>query len=828
MSGLFDDLLQSCRLLRRHVPFTVLATLLFGLGMGAAAVLFSVCDALLLRPLPVLEPDRLVRPVRVRIGGVGPLSDFREEVYLAWKQRAQSLLDVSASIDLNAVYHDGELPERVRVQAVSSSYFSVFGVGASLGRVLHAVDDEPGTDTRAAVLSFDFWRRRYQEDTGILGRRVLVQGHPFFIAGVLPKGFSGENIDLRPDVRISLPSSAALLFDGDSLRYDIVARLRNGVSLSSARDEANGLFRSTMDAVLAQHPDTDDRVRAYELPGDFRLEPIPRGISRLRTQYAKALTLSMAGAGVLLLMLCANISGLLLARYVARKHEFALRLAIGAPHWRLFRLSIIECLLLASLGSLAGLVLAHAMLPLVVRALPPMRLLDATTVPLALQISLDHRVAAFAMLLGLIAALITGFAPALQAARTSLGTMLREATASYSSRARSLLLMTQVALCVVLVASAGLLIDALHSLRTADPGFALHSVVSFSIDPNLAVKSPKPMQALLQRLLAEVKTLPGVEQASFSSRPLLRGTGLKVTVAPAGQRAGAADFMNTSIHVVSAEYFSTVGLQITMGRTYTPADLLPTPAGTPRPAVVNQAFVRRFFAGALPLGQRFGTTGQKVAKPDYEIIGIVSDARYRSLREPVPPTVYQPLRLNQSFPGVLYVRTTVAPSTIIQPLRQLFRRIAPQLPLTEVTTLHEDVESSLWPERAIAAITGAFSLFAMLIVAVGLYASISFLVSQRTREIGIRKALGASHEDICASIAKQTAGLVGGGGLVGIAIWFLARPAMASLLYEPSPTELGPLILAVGLIIAVTLAAIVFPVIRAVRIEPSSALRHDG
>jgi predicted permease len=828
-----NDVVQAARFARRNPGFTVMATMLLGLGIGAATVLFSALDALLLRPLPVHDPDRIVRLARVRQGGVETLTDFREDVYLALSRQAQNLTHVSAFLDLNAAYQDGDQPQRVRVQAVSASYFSLFGVRAHLGRVLKPDDGDSGSSSRAAVLSFDFWTRRYGRERAILGRKVLLQGQPFWIAGVLPRNFTGTSIDTSPDIRIALHSVPLVTGDREVRRetrwYEIIARLRNGANIHAARHEANALFGRAMDQALTGQPDLDDRIREYELSGDFRLEPIPRGVSRLRKQYSNAAVFLLAAAGLLFTMLCANVSGLLLARYAARTHEFAVRLSIGASPGRLIRLAMVESFLLAVFGGLVGLGFAHIMLPLLVRSLPPVRLLDATTVPLALNIGLDLRVAAFATTISLLTAVAITLLPAIRAAGTDPHAALRAVDTPRSTHWRSLLLTSQIALCTVLLVSAGLLIATLGNFRALDPGFNADRVVTFAMDLDLVDKTPGQLRDGMERMLAQVKALPAVRQAAYSSRPLMRGTGIKATVAPAGQTPATGDFMNTSIHVVTDGYFDTLGLQLVAGRVYGRSDYESVPAaGKPRPIVVNQALSRHFFPGSSPVGKRFGTTGRAPAKPDYEIIGVVSDAKYRSLREPVPATMYQPLVLGNSTPGVLHVRTEVAPSSMIQPIRRALRQIEPRLPVTEVTTLEEDLEASLWSERAVAVLAGVFGSFAALVVAAGLYGLVSFLVLQRTREIGIRIAVGARTVHILALITNQTLKPAAVGILWGVALSFPAARAMQSLLFGVSPTEATPLIAAVLLILATMAAASALPTLRAVRTEPVVALRRDA
>lgn len=823
MSGAFEDLREALRLLIRDARFSVLALLLLGLGMGATVSVFAVFDALLFRPLPVSRPDSLVRVVRDQVR-LGPRSDFGYTFFTTLREHSRSLEDIAATHQTNAGYQDQGESERVRLETASASYFALFQARPYIGRVILKEDESSDSTALPAVLSFRFWQRRYGGDGHILGRKILIQNQPFILVGVARKEFHGATVESSADVWAPL-RAIEVLYPGSQSRddfasYEIFARLPDGVSLSQARDESYSLFRATIEKESAR---TGERP---ELLGDFRLEPIPRGVSRMRTQFSGALRFLMAASGVLGVMAATSVMGLLLARFAARAHEFSTRLALGASPGRLFRLATFESLLLSTGGGMLGVLLTAMTAAMVPRVLPPVRLLDATTVPLALRVEIDWRVLAFLFFAILATTALAAAAPAVRIARTDPWSALRAARATGRARGRSLLVVFQIGLCTLLLTVAAQLAFTLRNLRALDPGFTTKRVVSFAVEPRLVGKDGTQMGRLIETWKEQVKALPGVRSAALSGRPLMHGTGQKTTVAQAGQRAPRSDFLNTSIHGVTPEYFDTLGLRIHSGRNFLPSDFGPQRANTGEPRIVNEAFVNRFFPEGSALGKRFGTGVEVEVKPKFQIIGIVTNARYRSLREPLQPTMYGPWA--PGSPAVLYVRTDAAPSSLVQPVRELLRRLAPELPIHEITTLDQEVETSLSGEKLLAGLACSFGFLAVLIVAMGLFGLLSFVVTQRTREIGIRIAVGAQPIHILSLISIQTLRLTAAGIGIGLLAAYHAARGLESLLYEVSAQDPAAWLFTVPFVIAVSAAAAAVPTLRALRIQPASALRGDG
>jgi len=517
---------------------------------------------------------------------------------------------------------------------------------------------------------------------------------------------------------------------------------------------------------------------------------------------------------LLLLLMCSNVAGLLLARGASRREEIAVRLALGATRARLMRQMFAESALLAGLGAAGGWLIAVVSMPLLLAALPPLRDRATTRLALSLDTSPDTRVLLFAIGISLVTAVLFGLAPALSAARVSVDSILRGTRSSRGARGRALLVVFQVALCTVLLAGAGLLVRSFRQLHGMDPGFDRDRVVTFTANPGLSGYSNEQCDNLRLALLDRVRALPGVASAASSSMPVMRGSGMKTTVAPEGRKIRPADFLNTSLNTVSAEYFDTMGVRVLQGRGFQESDRGVKPARV----VVNRAFARQFYPDTDPLGRRFVNSIATM----FEIIGVVNDVKYRSLREPVPPTFYN---LGSDDVFILYVRTRMQPQAIIQPVRRALAALDPALPFIEVHTLAEEVDASAASERLTATLASLFGLLAAALAAVGIYGLLSYAVSQRRREIGIRMALGARPADIGEMVGRQAVLLVSIGVAAGLAASWEAAPLVQSLLYGVSPADGISLAAAAAFVLLISALATVIPAGRATRVEPASALR---
>ncbi len=817
MSGLLRDLRHALRQVRREPWFATAVIALFALGIGLNAAIFTLVDGVLLRPLPVKHPGELVRLVR-NIRNVGLRSYFTYDAYLAVKDKSASLADVVGFSDWNATVREGSGASRVRVQVVTGNFFSMLGVPALYGRVLTAEDEFAQAGAPPVVLSYSYWRGQFQSDRQVVGRIITLEERAFTVVGVTPQSFNGLEVESGPDIRVPL-AAAALLSRGTDHesyltdQYTLAARLRPGVGLAPAEAET----RSLVDATL------DEKTRA--LDQRLELEPAGRGISLLRPRFRTGLLLLLSGVGMLLLLICANVGGLLLARASSRRQEIAIRLAIGATGPRLVLQWMTESLVLTSLGAGAGIGLAYAAIPILVRNLPEVRDFGATRLTLSLDLRADYRLFAFTLLLCVVCTLIA-CAPAALSARSQVAGWLRSTRGSTRQPLRWTLVALQTGLCAFLLAGAGVLVSTFQNLRALDPGFDRDHVATFSVDPAMARYTPQQVAALETQLVARVRALPGVRSAGIAAIGLMHGTGMKTTIAPAGETAPRDDFMNTSLNFVTAEYFETMGIPLLAGRNFRPDE---TAASKPAPVLVNRAFVRRFSASADPMGRTFGNGGQGAAPAALQVAGVVGDAKYRSLREAIPPVVYQlwdpkSMGLN-AF--TLHVRTSNRPDRIIQAVRRELAANDPRLPFFEVRTLAQEVDATLWSERALAWFSSAFSLCALVLASLGLYATLVYAIAQSRREIGIRRALGARAWDILRFLSARPLQFAVLGVAAGLAAFYVTDPVLGKALYGVSPADPLRLLATTAGVLLVALLAIVVAVQAAWRLDPAILLREE-
>ncbi len=801
---MLQDIRYAARSLRNNAGFTLVAALLIALGIGANCVIFSALNAVMLKRLAARDPQQLFRVV-TNLPQLGKRSYMSIPFYQALRERSRLVSEAFGEQEDFAALTEPGPAEQIRVREVTPNFFSALGVRALYGRVLTAGDAD------AAVISYAFSIRRFSRDA--VGRSIAISGRRYTIVGVLPKDFNGIAMDTGPEVRVPVRNVGTNGSDAkgsnDKIAIELSVRLKDGVSPQQAAAEINSIHH-------AVEP---------EDPVALELEPLEHGISRFRDRFSSALWFLVAAVGVLLLLVCANVAGLLLARSAARRQEIAVRLALGATRSRLIRQMLTENLLLAAIGGAGGLAFAFAATPLVARAIPPMRDFAAEITPLSIDLHPDWRVLGFSLLLCLATAMLFGLAPAWSASRSALHEALRSARSSAGWRGRQALVIFQVALCTVLLASAGLLIRTFEKLDHLDAGFDRDHVVTFTVNPELAGDSAAQADSVKQAWIERVRAMPGVEAAGVGTRGLMRGSGIKSSMGVDGQLIAPAEFMNTSMNSVSAEYFDALGIRLIAGRTFVPADATRTPV----PVIVNEAFVRHFFLDGGAIGKRVGGARRgEAVKGDREIIGIVTDAKYRSLREPVPPTEYgfDSRPSNERF--ILHVRTANRPESIIAPVREALRAIDPALPIIEIHTLAEEVETSMWSERLVAQLASAFGMLAAILTAVGLYGLIAYAVAQRTREIGIRIALGARSADISRAVGIPALTMVIAGFLAGLGASLLLAPAIRSLLYETPPHDSINLLFSGTLLILIAAAAVCAPILRALRIDPAIALRSEA
>jgi len=499
---------------------------------------------------------------------------------------------------------------------------------------------------------------------------------------------------------------------------------------------------------------------------------------------------------------------------------------LGANAWRVTRQLLTESLLLAVPGGALGVLLTYACMPLLLAALPPIRDRAAVVQPLAVHVAVDMRVLGFAILTSVLTALLSGVSPAMRAARQDLAGVLRGSrTVTARLSGRNILVVVQVAVCVLLLVSASLLVETFDRMRRMDAGFDRDHIITFIIDPGLKGYRPDRAALLSRQLLERTRSSPGVVAAGIASRGLMRGTGFKRTIGLAGAPISRDEFLNCSVNSITPGYFDAMGMRIVAGRDFAGSENNRQKPGT---LIVNEAFVRHFLPGQRALGRLVGSKGPDgLGLPQYEIIGVTSDAKYRSLREEIPPTVYQVVVNGCDSGFILHLRTRGQPAAMIAPVREALRSLDPELPFIEVRTLREEVEMSIWQESLLAALSTMFGGFAALLAGIGLYGALDYAVKARTREIGVRVALGADPLRVVRLLSGETLLLVTAGAAAGLAIYAVAARWLRQVLYGVAPSDPMAVGSALLFIAVIALLATVPPTWRAVRIDPASTLRHE-
>jgi macrolide transport system ATP-binding/permease protein len=809
-----QDLRYALRQVRRAPGFFACAALLIAIGIAANTQIFTLVNALLLRPLPVRDPGNLVQLFDIR-PKVPPNPYYANRFYKDFVKSSSTLFSAVGQIESVVALEQSARADRVHVCKVTDNYFRDLGVEALLGRVLGRGDDH------TVVLSYAYWSRAFGRDAGAIGQKVKLHGHAFTIVGVASREFNGTVIDSSPDLWMPFANTMDLQNvpnpDMDRYPIEIIARLRPGVTITRAQEEATLFY-----ARYLRQQSGDNNA------GRLEVRSIANGLSPLRDQSRAGLILLLAGTGVLMLMVCANVGGLLLARSIAREKEAAVRLAIGASRMRIVAQNLTDGLLVTAMGGLAGWLLAAVTMPLLLHLMPPARGIgfDPQEIrSLTIDIRPDLKVAALSLAMCALAAVLCALAPAWRSTRSDILMALKNTMSEKRhGRFQSALCGLQVALCTLLIFSAGLMVRSLSNLRTSDTGFDPAHVVIFSLDTHIRGYDSGQAWVFRRRLLASVKALPGVDGTAISGRALMRGIGLANSVVFPGQRGDG--IINSSTNSVTPDYFDVMSIRRLAGRGFAETDL--PEKGKLTKTIVNEAFVKKFLSGRNPVGAQFGS-GPGIVKPGFEIIGVVGDTKYRSLREIPPPIFYTynlgPAAYPESF--VLHVRTHRDPHEMIQPVLKLLKSIDSQVPVYQVATLSEEIDRSLWQERLLVALTTSFGLFAMLLSMIGLYGVLAYFVVRRRREIGVRMALGAQTGQVVWLVVKRLIPTLCMGLLAGAALSALAAGWVRNLLYGIQPLDPSSAGTALLLMMGLGVAGAVAPALRAVRVDPASALRQD-
>ncbi len=864
MQTLWQDLRFGARMLMKQKSITAIAVLSLALGIGANTALFSILDAMLLKMLPVKEPERLVlfRSVAPREFSVGSYSgnsdtdpatgqrrmtSFPFQSYQRMRELDSPLSDVFAFGDLGLnVSADGQA-DVASGQAVTGNYYAGLGVQAMLGRVL-TDDDDKASASPVAVISHRYWQKRFGGNEAVIGKQINLNNVGFTIIGVTPPGFDGTmEVGSTQDVTIPLAWEPQLYVDPQRSNMSgagvwwlrLMGRLKSGATAEQARVQLENAFhQSVVEHRVARQAQAqaDGRNAINTLDPKFYprlfLDPGGQGEMNTRQYYAPSLYLLLGVVGLVLLIACANVANLLLSRSAGRQKEIGLRLALGASRWRLIRQLLTESVLLSAIGGALGVLFA-------------LWIKDGLLAvndwgPKSLEPKLDWRVLGFTMALSLLTGIVFGLAPAWRATKVDLTPALKDSGRGSSAVSRSLLsrglVVVQVALSLLLLVGAGLFVRTLLNLQRVEPGFNAQNLLLFDIRPGLIGFKDEKLTQLYERATERLEAVPGIKAVTFSRMALLargsssRGVFLRDALNAVPDSEGRIKESGEGyIHQVRENFLEAMQIPLLAGRNLSPRD----DASSPRVVVVNQTFANKYFPNESPIGKRFAFDPKK---PDeIEIVGLVKDAKYAKQRDDVPPTVYASWRqeLRSMSGATIEVRTAGDPNNSIAAVRQVMREVEEKLPLVNVRTQVEQAETTLRMERLFAKLMTLFGLLAQQLASIGLFGVMAYAVSQRTHEIGIRMALGAERNDVLKMIMRQGMTLALLGVVLGLIGSYVLTKYLESWMNLSSmmfgvklndPLTYG--VIAVGLTLVALLACFI-PAWRATKVDPMIALRCE-
>lgn len=824
------------RMLAKAPVITTVAVLSLALGIGANAAIFSLLDQMLLRSLPAHEPGRLVnlanpgpKPGSQSCNQAGECDEvFSYAMFRDLQEQARNgFAGIAAHRLFSANLAYGNQTVNGEGVLVSGSYFPLLGVQPALGRLLGPGDDRTIGAHFVAVLSHRYWENRLGGDRGVVNQTLVINGHPMTIVGVAARGFEGTTLGSRPDVFVPITMRGEMSrgFDGFDDRRSywayLFGRLKPDVSIEQAGAEINTIYRAIINDVEAGLQEgMSEQTMARFRQKEIALADGRRGQSSLHAEVATPLTLMFVITGVVLLIACANIANLLLARGATRSQEMAIRGSLGASRPQLVGQLLLESCLLAVLGGVAGLVVARWTLGLIGSILPP----DASDI---LTLTLRPSVVLFTGLISIGTGILFGLYPALHSTRRDLMTVLKGSSgqpsgARSAARFRNALVMAQIALSMTLLVAAGLFIKSLTNVSRVDLGLTADQVVTFRLSPVLNGYEPERSKALFERVEDEVAAVPGVTAVSAALVPLLAGSNWGTNVNVQGFERRPDIDANSRFNRIGPGYFGTLGIPLIAGREFTAAD----GAEAPKVALVNQTFAAKFgLDGPDAVGKFMSTGGDEL---DIEIIGLVRDAKYSEVKQEIPPLFFTPYRQDERI-GFLafYVRTAGDPSSVLRAIPGVIRRLDANLPVEDLKALEQQVRDNIMMDRVVSILSAAFAILATLLASVGLYGVLAYNVAQRTGEIGLRMALGADGARVRAMVLWQVGRMTIIGGVVGILAALGIGRVAQSLLFEMEGHDPLVVALMVFLIAGVAMAAGYLPAHRASRVDPMRALRYE-
>ncbi len=839
MSALLQDLRYALRQLRKSPGFTLIAMSILALGIGANTAIYSLLDQVLLRSLPVKDPGGLVQLKSVGSDS-GHVSSWGGDDHLYFSYPMyRDLRDKSSVFDgmlartpaqVGIQYHNES--KLGMAELVSGNYFQVLGLAPAVGRLIMPSDDEVQERNPIAVLSYEYWVRRFGSDRGVLNSTISINGHPFAIVGVAPPGFKSVVVGDSPDLFVPMMMKAEVTpgwndLDKHRSRWlNIIARLKPGESVATAEAGLEPLWKGLRQEELKEiHDNSAKFIERFVTKSKVSLLDASRGFSPLRDQIRTPLLIVMGMVVLVIVIACANLASLLLVRAAGRTREMSVRYSLGARRGRIVQQLLMEGMLLGIGGGLLGLALAPELTSLLVSKM----FSDPNLHPLSA--GLDLRVFAFNLIVGILAGLVFSLVPAMEFWRPDLTAALKQQVSTATtrqSRIKKIFVGVQIGLSVLLLFGAGLFVRTMKNLRSVDVGFRPDHLLTFTIDPVLAGYSKDNAVSLTHRLLDSMKAVPGVKSVAATDDPELSGndTGTNITVA--GIPESSQDDTDVERGQVTPGYFATMDMPLVAGRAITDEDNRPDAA---RVAVINQTFAKKYFASPqAAIGRYYGLGGGPTVKVDIQIIGVVRDVKHSDLRTPSKPTGYLAIDRDtdrRRFDMTYYLRTSSSPDALMSSVRGAVQQIDPKLVLDSFHNMDDQIDTQLTTEKLVTFLATSFGVLATLLCAIGLYGVLAFSATQRTREIGIRMALGADRAAVLRMMFGEVGRLLLISFVVAVPLAVVSGRLLRNQLFGVTNHDPLTLLAVVGIIALVVLAAALLPVRRAAGVEPMKALRYE-
>lgn len=845
MTTIWNDLRFALRTLRKSPVFTAVAVISLALGIGANTAIFTLLDQILLRLLPVKDPRQLVllSMKGFHYGGNWGGNAISYPMYRDFSEHNSVFSGMFCRFAYNMSLTFNGRTERVDGELVSGTYFPVLGVTAALGRTFTPEEDRIPNGHPVAMLSYSYWKTRFAGDPSIVGKTITVNGHNYNIVGVAQRGFDGVELGRSPQVFVPVMMKAWITPSWDDMKnrrqrwVNAFGRLKPGVTAEQAKASLQPFFHNMLEMEVkeAAFRNTTQEVRDRFLKNIIDVLPGSQGRSYLRRQLTTPLWVLMAITGGVLLIACANVASLLVAKATSRQKEIAIRLALGAGRARIMKQLLVESLLLSSIGGIFGLVLAVWTDRLLMAFLPP----DSTG--LKLSTTPDLRILLFTMAVAFLTGIIFGLVPALQSTNPDVAPTLKDQVGGIVGaggaqvRFRKALVAAQVTLSLLLLVGAGLFIRSLRNLKDMGPGFPTENLVAFNLDPSLNGYDAERAKIFYRQLTDSILSIPGVRATGLANVRILEDNEWDNWVTIEGYHPDSKNTPDPFMNSIGPNYFATLGVPILAGRDFNPKDTLMVQHGdkpentAPRVAMVNEKFAKKFFGSAGgALGRHVGFGIDPGTKTDMEIVGVIKDIKYTNLRDEIPIQMFVPYMASKFVGGMtVYVRTTMDSDQFFSAVRGKVRELDSNLPLYGVRTIDTQISNSLLIERLIASLSTVFGFLATLLATIGLYGVMAYTVARRTREIGIRMALGAFQKDVVWMVMREVLALVAIGIVVGLgAAMGLTRFVQAQL-YGLTPHDPFTLALATLGLAVVASAAGYIPAMRASRIDAMHALRYE-